>query len=147
MSTRNTVFSRLFGKQFKSELSASDDIQSAIDSLNASELDSGLSDLRNNESELKNIVSQARDAANSFISNFDSLEEKLQEYIENRDKLEEALTSFEGMASDLGIDPDQSETYRTGQEKFTEAENTSTDVVSLQNELYDLYELANELNR
>lgn len=147
MSTRNTVFSRLFGKQFKSELSASDDIQSAIDSLNASELDSGLSDLRNNESELKSIISQARDAANSFISNFDSLEEKLQGYIDNRDRLEQALSSFEGMASDLGIDADQSEAYRLGQEKFTEAENTSTDVVSLQNELYDLYELANELNR
>jgi|11BtaG_2_1085332.scaffolds.fasta_scaffold01385_7 uncharacterized phage infection (PIP) family protein YhgE len=146
MTTRNTVFSRLFGKQFKSELSASDDIQSAIDGLNATDLDSGLTELKNNESELKSIVSQARDVSNAFISNFDSLEDKLQSYIDNRDKLEQALGSFEGMASDLGIDADQSDAYRDGREKFIEAEDNAAAVVSLQNELYDLYELANELN-
>lgn len=147
MTTRNTVFSRLFGKQFKSELSASDDIQTAIDDIQALDLESGLTNLRGSESELKSVVSQAQSIASEFLSRFDGLEDVLNEYRDKRDKLEQALVSFDGMATDLGIDPEQSESYRRGQEAFTDAENKATDITQLQNELFELYELANELNR
>ena len=147
MTTKNTVFSRLFGKQFKSELSASDDIQTAIDDIQALDLESGLNDLRGSESELTSVVSQAQSIASEFLSRFDDLEDILNEYRDKRDKLEQALVSFDGMASDLGIDPEQSESYRRGQEAFADAENKATDITQLQNELFELYELANELNR
>jgi hypothetical protein len=147
MNTKNTVFSRLFGKQFRSELSASDDIQTAINDINALDLESGLSDLRSSESDLNNVVSQAQSIARDFLVKYDGLEDVLNSYRDKRDQLEQALVSFDGMASDLGIDPEQSEAYRNGQEAFTDAENKATDISRLQNELFELYELANELNR
>ena len=147
MNTKNTVFSRLFGKQFRSELSASDDIQTAINDINALDLESGLSELRSSESDLNNIVSQAQSIARDFLAKYDGLEDVLNGYRDKRDRLEQALVSFDGMASDLGIDPEQSEAYRNGQEAFTNAENKATDISRLQNELFELYELANELNR
>ena len=147
MNTKNTVFSRLFGKQFRSELSASDDIQTAINDINALDLESGLSELRSSESDLNNIVSQAQSIARDFLAKYDGLEDVLNGYRDKRDQLEQALVSFDGMASDLGIDPEQSEAYRNGQEAFTDAENKATDISRLQNELFELYELANELNR
>jgi FtsZ-binding cell division protein ZapB len=147
MNTKNTVFSRLFGKQFKSELSASDDIQTAINDINALDLESGLNELRSSESDLNNVVSQAQSIARDFLAKYDGLEDVLNGYRDKRDQLEQALVSFDGMATDLGIDPEQSEAYRRGQEAFTDAENKATDISSLQNELFELYELANELNR
>ena len=147
MTTKNTVFSRLFGKQYKSELSASDDMQTAIDEINALDLESGLSEIRSSESELNSIVSQAQSIAGEFLAKFDALEDTLNSYRDSRDKLDQALVSFDGMASDLGIDPEQSESYRKGQQAYTEAENRATDITQLQNELFELYELANELNR
>ena len=147
MNTKNTVFSRLFGKQFRSELSASDDIQTAINDINALDLESGLSELRSSESDLNNVVSQAQSIAIDFLAKYDGLEDVLNSYRDKRDQLEQALVSFDGMASDLGIDPEQSEAYRNGQEAFTNAENKATDISRLQNELFELYELANELKR
>jgi hypothetical protein len=147
MTTKNTVFSRLFGKQFRSELSASDDIQTAIDEINALDLDSGLSEIRDSQSEFNRVISDAQSIARDFLAKFDALEDTINIYRDSRDKLDQALVSFDGMASDLGIDPEQSESYRRGQEAFTDAENKATDITQLQNELFELYELANELNR
>lgn len=147
MTTKNTVFSRLFGKQFRSELSASDDIQTAINDIKALDLESGYDELKSSQSDLNNVVSQAQSIASDFIKKFDALEDVLNDYRTKRDELEKALISFDGMASDLGIDPEQSEAYRNGQEAFTDAENKATDISQLQNELFELYELANDLNR
>ena len=51
------------------------------------------------------------------------------------------------MASDLGIDPMQSEKYEEGSRLLEESESDIVSLVDLQNDTYDRYETATDLFR
>lgn len=147
MRTELKVFSRLFGKQFKTELSAADDIQEALDQLQGLDLNSQVDDLRQKDSQFVSQINELKGVADDLISTYDSLEDQLQEYKELQEKLETALRSFEVMASDLGIDPMQSDKYEEGSRLLEESESDIVSLVDLQNDTYDRYETATDLFR
>ena len=147
MRTELKVFSRLFGKQFKTELSAADDIQEAINELQALDLNSQVENLRQKDSQFVSQINELKGVAEDLISTYDSLEDQLQEYKQIQDKLETALRSFESMASDLGIDPMQSDKYEEGSKLLEESESDIVSLVDLQNDTYDRYETATDLFR
>jgi chromosome segregation ATPase len=147
MRTELKVFSRLFGKQFKTELSAADDIQEALDQLQGLDLNSQVDDLRQKDSQFVSQINELKGVAEDLISTYDSLEDQLQEYKELQEKLETALRSFEVMASDLGIDPMQSDKYEEGSRLLEESESDIVSLVDLQNDTYDRYETATDLFR
>ena len=147
MRTELKVFSRLFGKQFKTELSAADDIQEALNELQGLDLNSQVENLRQKDSQFVSQINELKGIAEDLISTYDSLEDQLQEYKQIQDKLETALRSFESMASDLGIDPMQSDKYEEGSRLLEESESDIVSLVDLQNDTYDRYETATDLFR
>lgn len=147
MRTELKVFSRLFGKQFKTELSAADDIQEAINELQGLDLNSQVENLRQKDSQFVSQINELKGVAEDLISTYDSLEDQLQDYKQIQEKLETALRSFEVMASDLGIDPLQSDKYEEGSMLLEESDEDIISVVDLQNETYDNYETATDLFR
>jgi chromosome segregation ATPase len=147
MRTELKVFSRLFGKQFKTELSAADDIQEALNELQSLDLNSQVENLRQKDSQFVSQINELKGVAEDLISTYDSLEDQLQEYKQIQDKLETALRSFESMASDLGIDPMQSDKYEEGSKLLEESESDIVSLVDLQNDTYDRYETATDLFR
>ena len=147
MRTELKVFSRLFGKQFKTELSAADDIQEALNELQSLDLNSQVENLRQKDSQFVSQINELKGVAEDLISTYDSLEDQLQEYKQIQDKLETALNSFESMASDLGIDPMQSDKYEEGSKLLEESESDIVSLVDLQNDTYDRYETATDLFR
>tara|TARA_E500000318_G_scaffold20693_1_gene21229 strand:+ start:1887 stop:2330 length:444 start_codon:yes stop_codon:yes gene_type:complete len=147
MRTELKVFSRLFGKQFKTELSAADDIQEALNELQGLDLNSQVENLRQKDSQFVSQINELKGVAEDLISTYDSLEDQLQDYKQIQEKLETALRSFEVMASDLGIDPMQSDKYEEGSRLLEESESDIVSLVDLQNDTYDRYETANDLFR
>lgn len=147
MRTELKVFSRLFGKQFKTELSAADDIQEAINELQGLDLNSQVENLRQKDSQFVSQINELKGVAEDLISTYDSLEDQLQDYKQIQEKLETALRSFEVMASDLGIDPMQSDKYEEGSRLLEESESDIVSLVDLQNDTYDRYETATDLFR
>ena len=147
MRTELKVFSRLFGKQFKTELSAADDIQEALNELQGLDLNSQVENLRQKDSQFVSQINELKGVAEDLISTYDNLEDQLQEYKQIQEKLETALRSFEVMASDLGIDPLQSDKYEEGSMLLEESDEDIISVVDLQNETYDNYETATDLFR
>lgn len=147
MRTELKVFSRLFGKQFKTELSAADDIQEALNELQGLDLNSQVENLRQKDSQFVSQINELKGVAEDLISTYDSLEDQLQDYKQIQDKLETALRSFESMASDLGIDPMQSDKYEEGSRLLEESESDIVSLVDLQNDTYDRYETATDLFR
>lgn len=147
MRTELKVFSRLFGKQFKTELSAADDIQEALNELQGLDLNSQVENLRQKDSQFVSQINELKGIAEDLISTYDSLEDQLQDYKQIQDKLETALNSFESMASDLGIDPMQSDKYEEGSRLLEESESDIVSLVDLQNDTYDRYETATDLFR
>lgn len=147
MRTELKVFSRLFGKQFKTELSAADDIQEALNELQGLDLNSQVENLRQKDSQFVSQINELKGVAEDLIATYDSLEDQLQDYKQIQDKLETALRSFEVMASDIGIDPMQSDKYEEGSRLLEESESDIVSLVDLQNDTYDRYETANDLFR
>ena len=147
MRTELKVFSRLFGKQFKTELSAADDIQEALNELQGLDLNSQVENLRQKDSQFVSQINELKGVAEDLIATYDNLEDQLQEYKQIQEKLETALRSFEVMASDLGIDPLQSDKYEEGRMLLEESDEDIISVVDLQNETYDNYETATDLFR
>lgn len=147
MRTELKVFSRLFGKQFKTELSAADDIQEALNELQGLDLNSQVENLRQKDSQFLSQINELKGVAEDLIATYDSLEDQLQDYKQIQDKLETALRSFEVMASDLGIDPMQSDKYEEGSRLLEESESDIVSLVDLQNDTYDRYETATDLFR
>lgn len=147
MRTELKVFSRLFGKQFKTELSAADDIQEALNELQGLDLNSQVENLRQKDSQFASQINELKGVAEDLIATYDSLEDQLQDYKQIQDKLETALRSFEVMASDIGIDPMQSDKYEEGSRLLEESESDIVSLVDLQNDTYDRYETANDLFR
>lgn len=147
MRTELKVFSRLFGKQFKTELSAADDIQEALNELQGLDLNSQVENLRQKDSQFVSQINELKGVAEDLIATYDSLEDQLQDYKQIQDKLETALRSFEVMASDLGIDPMQSDRYEEGSRLLEESESDIVSLVDLQNDTYDRYETATDLFR
>lgn len=147
MRTELKVFSRLFGKQFKTELSAADDIQEAINELQGLDLNSQVENLRQKDSQFVSQINELKGVAEDLISTYDSLEDQLQDYKQIQEKLETALRSFESMASDIGIDPMQSDKYEEGSRLLEESESDIVSLVDLQNDTYDRYETATDLFR
>lgn len=147
MRTELKVFSRLFGKQFKTELSAADDIQEALNELQSLDLNSQVENLRQKDSQFVSQINELKGVAEDLIATYDSLEDQLQDYKQIQDKLETALRSFESMASDLGIDPMQSDKYEEGSRLLEESESDIVSLVDLQNDTYDRYETATDLFR
>lgn len=147
MRTELKVFSRLFGKQFKTELSAADDIQEALNELQGLDLNSQVENLRQKDSQFVSQINELKGVAEDLISTYDNLEDQLQEYKQIQEKLETALRSFEVMASDLGIDPMQSEKYEEGSRLLEESDEDIVSLVDLQNDTYDNYETATDLFR
>lgn len=147
MRTELKVFSRLFGKQFKTELSAADDIQEALNELQGLDLNSQVENLRQKDSQFVSQINELKGVAEDLISTYDSLEDQLQDYKQIQEKLETALRSFEVMASDIGIDPMQSDKYEEGSRLLEESESDIVSLVDLQNDTYDRYETANDLFR
>lgn len=147
MRTELKVFSRLFGKQFKTELSAADDIQEALNELQGLDLNSQVENLRQKDSQFVSQINELKGVAEDLISTYDSLEDQLQDYKQIQEKLETALRSFEVMASDLGIDPMQSDKYEEGSRLLEESESDIVSLVDLQNDTYDRYETATDLFR
>lgn len=147
MRTELKVFSRLFGKQFKTELSAADDIQEALNELQGLDLNSQVENLRQKDSQFVSQINELKGVAEDLIATYDSLEDQLQDYKQIQEKLETALRSFEVMASDLGIDPMQSDKYEEGSRLLEESESDIVSLVDLQNDTYDRYETATDLFR
>ena len=147
MRTELKVFSRLFGKQFKTELSAADDIQEALNELQGLDLNSQVENLRQKDAEFVTQINDLRGVAEDLIATYDGIEDDLQNYKQIQEKLETALRSFEVMASDLGIDPLQSDKYEEGSMFLEESDENIIAVVDLQNETYDRYETATDLFR
>ena len=147
MRTELKVFSRLFGKQFKTELSAADDIQEALNELQGLDLNSQVENLRQKDSQFVSQINELKGVAEDLIATYDSLEDQLQDYKQIQEKLETALRSFEVMASDLGIDPMQSDRYEEGSRLLEESESDIVSLVDLQNDTYDRYETATDLFR
>lgn len=147
MRTELKVFSRLFGKQFKTELSAADDIQEALNELQGLDLNSQVENLRQKDSQFVSQINELKGVAEDLIATYDSLEDQLQDYKQIQEKLETALRSFEVMASDLGIDPMQSDKYEEGSRLLEESESDIVSIVDLQNDTYDRYETATDLFR
>lgn len=147
MRTELKVFSRLFGKQFKTELSAADDIQEALNELQGLDLNSQVENLRQKDSQFVSQINELKGVAEDLISTYDSLEDQLQNYKQIQEKLETALRSFEVMASDLGIDPMQSDKYEEGSMFLEDSDRDIISLVDLQNETYDRYETATDLFR
>ena len=147
MRTELKVFSRLFGKQFKTELSAADDIQEALNELQGLDLNSQVENLRQKDSQFVSQINELKGVAEDLISTYDSLEDQLQDYKQIQEKLETALRSFESMASDIGIDPMQSDKYEEGSRLLEESESDIISLVDLQNDTYDRYETATDLFR
>jgi chromosome segregation ATPase len=147
MRTELKVFSRLFGKQFKTELSAADDIQEALNELQGLDLNSQVENLRQKDSQFVSQINELKGVAEDLISTYDSLEDQLQDYKQIQEKLETALRSFESMASDIGIDPMQSDKYEEGSRLLEESESDIVSLVDLQNDTYDRYETATDLFR
>tara|TARA_A200000159_G_C7307877_1_gene333160 strand:+ start:358 stop:801 length:444 start_codon:yes stop_codon:yes gene_type:complete len=147
MRTELKVFSRLFGKQFKTELSAADDIQEALNELQGLDLNSQVENLRQKDSQFVSQINELKGVAEDLIATYDSLEDQLQDYKQIQDKLETALRSFESMASDIGIDPMQSDKYEEGSRLLEESESDIISLVDLQNDTYDRYETATDLFR
>ncbi len=147
MRTELKVFSRLFGKQFKTELSAADDIQEALNELQGLDLNSQVENLRQKDSQFVSQINELKGVAEDLIATYDSLEDQLQDYKQIQEKLETALRSFEVMASDLGIDPMQSDRYEEGSRLLEESESDIVSLVELQNDTYDRYETATDLFR
>lgn len=147
MRTELKVFSRLFGKQFKTELSAADDIQEALNELQGLDLNSQVENLRQKDSQFVSQINELKGVAEDLIATYDSLEDQLQDYKQIQEKLETALRSFESMASDIGIDPMQSDKYEEGSRLLEESESDIVSLVDLQNDTYDRYETATDLFR
>jgi len=147
MRTELKVFSRLFGKQFKTELSAADDIQEALNELQGLDLNSQVENLRQKDSQFVSQINELKGVAEDLIATYDSLEDQLQDYKQIQEKLETALRSFEVMASDLGIDPMQSDKYEEGSMFLEDSDRDIISLVDLQNETYDNYETATDLFR
>jgi chromosome segregation ATPase len=147
MRTELKVFSRLFGKQFKTELSVADDIQEALNELQGLDLNSQVENLRQKDSQFVSQINELKGVAEDLISTYDSLEDQLQDYKQIQEKLETALRSFESMASDIGIDPMQSDKYEEGSRLLEESESDIVSLVDLQNDTYDRYETATDLFR
>ena len=147
MRTELKVFSRLFGKQFKTELSAADDIQEALNELQGLDLNGQVENLRQKDSQFVSQINERKGVAEDLIATYDNLEDQLQEYKQIQEKLETALRSFEVMASDLGIDPLQSDKYEEGSRLLEESESDIVSIVDLQNDTYDRYETATDLFR
>jgi len=147
MRTELKVFSRLFGKQFKTELSAADDIQEALNELQGLDLNSQVENLRQKDSQFVSQINELKGVAEDLIATYDSLEDQLQDYKQIQDKLETALRSFESMANDIGIDPMQSDKYEEGSRLLEESESDIVSLVDLQNDTYDRYETATDLFR
>ena len=147
MRTELKVFSRLFGKQFKTELSAADDIQEALNELQSLDLNSQVENLRQKDSQFVSQINELKGVAEDLIATYDSLEDQLQDYKQIQEKLETALNSFESMASDIGIDPMQSDKYEEGSRLLEESESDIVSLVDLQNDTYDRYETATDLFR
>lgn len=147
MRTELKVFSRLFGKHYATDLSAADDIGTAANDVKEYSLNEFVQRVETLQNSFLDQYESLKGKAEEFIAAFDELEDQYQTYSDLQDKLEGALSSFEGMAEDLGIDAEASEAYRNGQEAFEQSESDSTSVVQFQNQAFDTYDKANNLFR
>ncbi|NDG52001.1 MAG: hypothetical protein EBY39_03095 [Flavobacteriia bacterium] len=147
MRTELRVFSRLFGKTFKTELSAADDINTAVSAIQSLDLNQNVEKVRSLQSQFSDQLNSLQGLADEFIVAFDELEDEYQKFGTLEDELNTALNSFEDMAENLGIDPRQSEVYSSGINTFEQAESDATAIVNFQNDTYDTYDTANNLFR
>ena len=147
MRTENKVFSRLFGKHYVTDLSAADDISTAANSVEGYSLNGFEQRVETLQDNVLSQLEGLKGLAEDFIVAFDELEDEYQSFGTLQDRLEGALTSFEGMADDLGIDPQTSDAYRNGEATFEQGESDATSIVQFQNNAFNTYETANNLFR
>lgn len=146
--SRNVVFSRLFSTPPKQvDLSAVGDIESASQSLRDLDLNEIVNAIERSQSELRTQLDEAKEAASQLIKDYEQADNIISQHSELSRALENALQGFDDLASELGVDPNSNDTYTKADELYNEAENNRSELVSFTNEVYDLYELAQQLNR
>lgn len=146
--SRSVVFSRLFSSPPKQiDLSAVGDIENAIQSLKGLDLNDAVNILEKTSNELRVQLNEVKQAADQLIRDYEAIDDLIAEHNDLSNDLENALQSFDDLANELGVDPESNNTFKEGNELMQEAESDNNALVNLTNELSDLYDMANQLNR
>lgn len=146
--SRSVVFSRLFSTQPKQvDLSAVGDIESASQSLRELDLNEIVNTIENSSNELRTQLNEVKEAASKLIKDYEQADSIISQHSDLSRDLENALQGFDDLAVELGVDPNSNDTYTKADELYNEAESDRTELVSFTNEVFDLYELAQQLNR
>lgn len=146
--SRSVVFSRLFSTPPKQvDLSAVGDIENAVQSLRGLDLNEIVNAIEKSSNELRQQINEAREAADQLIRDYELADDLIAQHSDLSADLESALQSFDDLASELGVDPETNNIYKEGDELYNEAESDREALVNYTNDVNDLYELANQLNK
>tara|TARA_R110000764_G_scaffold152756_1_gene240544 strand:+ start:143 stop:607 length:465 start_codon:yes stop_codon:yes gene_type:complete len=112
-SEDNGVFAILKAEN-KLELAAIDDLDSAVDQAEQISDIAVLGDVLQKTDELIELNSELENVKENFYTEFQSLEFEFSELKDKIDLLEARLNAYEELSDELGIDPNNSESYNYG---------------------------------
>ena len=112
-SEDNGVFAILKAEN-KLELAAIDDLDSAVDQAEQVSEIAVLGDVLQKTDELIELNSELENVKENFYTEFQSLEFEFSELKDKIDLLEARLNAYEELSDELGIDPNNSESYNYG---------------------------------
>ena len=112
-SEDNGVFAILKAEN-KIELAAIDDLDSAVDQAEQVSEIAVLGDVLQKTDELIELNSELENVKENFYTEFQSLEFEFSELKDKIDLLEARLNAYEELSDELGIDPNNSESYNYG---------------------------------
>ena len=112
-SEDNGVFAILKAEN-KIELAAIDDLDSAVDQAEQISDIAVLGDVLQKTDELIELNSELENVKENFYTEFQSLEFEFSELKDKIDLLEARLNAYEELSDELGIDPNNSESYNYG---------------------------------
>tara|TARA_R110002167_G_scaffold362482_1_gene581690 strand:+ start:369 stop:833 length:465 start_codon:yes stop_codon:yes gene_type:complete len=112
-SEDNGVFAILKAEN-KIELAAIDDLDSAVDQAEQISEIAVLGDVLQKTDELIELNSELENVKENFYTEFQSLEFEFSELKDKIDLLEARLNAYEELSDELGIDPNNSESYNYG---------------------------------
>lgn len=123
----------------KTELSAVDDIEQALEKLINLTMGAGgpgqrdledFSQLENSYKDFKQVLQDVKDVATEFTIAYENFDELVGEVNDAIAELEPAMERYEDLANELGIEPLQNETYARAVTQIQESEDSTNELTN-----------------
>ena len=140
-SEDNGVFAILKAEN-KLELAAIDELDTAVNEAEQISEIAVLGDVLEKADELINLNSELEVKKENFYTDYQSLDADFSELKNKIDVLEARLNAYEELANELGIDPNNSETYNYGDLLLLDMQNQYREYDSNFNRINSAFEIA-----